>query len=104
MEEQLPLSVSAASPPGLTLIAGSDVIRPLVPACRLVREYLDSAPSSAVEDAIDTLSSTGGSVLKMVHTHDGAAAACMMLAYGSAKDRKRLVKVCSDVCLVLRVC
>ena len=27
-----------------------------------------------------------------VHTHDGAAAACMLLAYGSAKDRKRLVK------------
>lgn len=34
----------------------------------------------------------GEAVLRMVHTHDGAAAACMALAYGSAKDRKRLVK------------
>jgi hypothetical protein len=32
-------------------------------------------------------------VLKMVHTHEGAAAVTMMLAYGSAKDRKRLAKV-----------
>jgi len=28
----------------------------------------------------------------MVHTHDGAAAACMVVAYGSARDRKRIVK------------
>jgi len=28
----------------------------------------------------------------MVHAHDGAAAACVLLAYGSAKDRKRLIK------------
>ena len=27
-----------------------------------------------------------------VHTHDGAAAVCMLVAYGSAKDRKRLIK------------
>jgi pumilio family protein 6 len=28
----------------------------------------------------------------MVHTHDGAAAACMAVAYGTPRDRKRLVK------------
>jgi hypothetical protein len=63
------------------------------PPPRLVKEYLDNVPASSVEDLVDTCSATGGSVLKMVHTHEGAAAVCMMLAYGSAKDRKRLVKV-----------
>ncbi|KAI8470969.1 MAG: pumilio family protein [Monoraphidium minutum] len=59
---------------------------------RLLRELLEAAPSSVVADAVDTLAATGGSVLKMVHTHDGAAAACMALAYGTPRDRKRLVK------------
>lgn len=30
--------------------------------------------------------------MKLVHTHDGAAAVAMALAYGTPKDRKRLVK------------
>eukprot|EP00877_Chromochloris_zofingiensis_P001125 jgi/Chrzof1/11012/Cz05g20110.t1 len=59
---------------------------------RLVREFLEAAPSSAIVDAVDTLAQTGGNVLKMVHTHDGAAAACMLFAYGTPKDRKRLIK------------
>jgi pumilio family protein 6 len=46
----------------------------------------------SVEDAVDTLTQSGTDVLKMVHTHDGAAAACMIMAYGSAKDRKRMIK------------
>ncbi len=41
---------------------------------------------------MDTLCQTGGQVLKMVHTHEGAAATCMLLAYGMARDRKRLVR------------
>ena len=45
-----------------------------------------------MEDVADTMSQTGPALLKMVHTHDGAAAICMLLAYGSAKDRKRLIK------------
>jgi len=45
-----------------------------------------------VADVVDTLAATGGNVLKLVHTHDGAAAAAMALAYGTPKDRKRLVK------------
>jgi pumilio family protein 6 len=45
-----------------------------------------------VADVVDTLAATGGNALKLVHTHDGAAAAAMALAYGTPKDRKRLVK------------
>jgi len=63
-----------------------------LPRRRLVREFLECAPSMSVEDAVDTLTQSGTDCLKMVHTHDGAAAACMLLAYGSAKDRKRLLK------------
>lgn len=59
---------------------------------RLLREYLDVAPGSLVAEAVDTLAATGGNALKMVHTADGAACACAALAYGSARDRKRLVK------------
>jgi hypothetical protein len=47
---------------------------------------------SIVADVVDTLAATGGNALKLVHTHDGAAAAAMALAYGTPKDRKRLVK------------
>jgi len=50
------------------------------------------AVRSLVADLVDTLAATGGNALKLVHTHDGAAAAAMALAYGTPKDRKRLVK------------
>lgn len=59
---------------------------------RLLKEYLEEAPASVVQDAVDTLSQVGGNVLKMVHTHEGAQAACMVVCYGTAKDRKRLVR------------
>jgi pumilio homology domain family member 6 len=58
--------------------------------CRLIAEYLTAAPTSAVEDAVQTLA--GVNLLRMAHTHDGAAAACAVLAYGTAKDRKQAVK------------
>jgi pumilio family protein 6 len=45
-----------------------------------------------VSDVVDTLAATGGNALKLVHTHDGSTAAAMALAYGTPKDRKRLVK------------
>jgi hypothetical protein len=66
-----------------------------LPRCprRLVRDFLECAPGSAVEDAVQTLSATGEAVLRMVHTHEGAAAACMVLAYGAPKDRKKLVRL-----------
>lgn len=51
-----------------------------------------AAVRSVVADVVDTLAATGGNALKLVHTHDGAAAAAMALAYGTPKDRKRLVK------------
>ena len=63
-----------------------------LPLVRLIRDFLECAPSLSVEDAVDTLTASGTDVLKMVHTHDGAAAACMIIAYGSAKDRKHMVK------------
>eukprot|EP00882_Tetradesmus_deserticola_P007752 GHRQ01008162.1.p1 GENE.GHRQ01008162.1~~GHRQ01008162.1.p1 ORF type:complete len:623 (+),score=334.69 GHRQ01008162.1:65-1933(+) len=59
---------------------------------RLLRELLAEAPGSVVADAVDTLAAAGGNALKLVHTHDGAAAFCMALAYGTPKDRKRLLK------------
>lgn len=34
----------------------------------------------------------GTALLHMVHTRDGARAACAVLAYGTAKDRRRVVK------------
>ncbi|KAF6262527.1 armadillo-type protein [Scenedesmus sp. NREL 46B-D3] len=63
---------------------------------RLLRELLTEAPGSIVADAVDTVAAAGGNALKLVHTHDGAAAACMALAYGTPKDRKRLVKGMKD--------
>ncbi len=59
---------------------------------RLLREFLESAPALSVEDAVDTLSATGQALLRMVHTHDGAAVVCAALGYGTARDRKRIVK------------
>ncbi|GLC37797.1 hypothetical protein PLESTB_001477700 [Pleodorina starrii] len=59
---------------------------------RLVKEYLECATGLSVEEAVETLSQTGEAVLRMVHTHDGAAAACMVLAYGTPRDRKRVVR------------
>ncbi|KAG1679299.1 hypothetical protein FOA52_009329 [Chlamydomonas sp. UWO 241] len=59
---------------------------------RLIRDFMECAPSMSVEDAVDTLSQSGTDVLKMVHTHEGSAVVCMLIAYGSAKDRKRIIK------------
>jgi pumilio family protein 6 len=59
-------------------------------AHRLISEYLKNAPPSLVEDAVESLS--GEALLHMIHTHEGTEAACMVLAYGSAKDRKKAIK------------
>ena len=59
-------------------------------AHRLIMEYLKSASPSLVEDAVETLS--GEHLLHMIHTHEGAEAACMVIAYGSAKDRKKSIR------------
>eukprot|EP00887_Chlorella_sp_A99_P001683 scaffold8.g1683.t1 len=57
---------------------------------RLVAEYMEHAPASLVADAAEYLS--GEPLLHMVHTKDGASAACCVLAYGTAKDRKKAVR------------
>ena len=59
-------------------------------AHRLIAEYMKNAPASLVEDAVESLS--GEALLHMIHTHEGVEAACMVLAYGSAKDRKKAVR------------
>ena len=41
-------------------------------------------------DAVESLS--GEPLLHVAHTHDGARAACMALAWGTPKDRKKAVK------------
>jgi pumilio family protein 6 len=56
----------------------------------LISEYLKSAPPSLIEDSVESLS--GDALLHMIHTHEGVEAACMVLAYGSAKDRKKAIK------------
>jgi hypothetical protein len=63
---------------------------PPIPYLRLVAEYIEFAPASLVADAAESLS--GDPLLHMVHTRDGVAAACAVLAYGTAKDRKKAVR------------
>ncbi|PRW61613.1 pumilio-like protein 24 [Chlorella sorokiniana] len=57
---------------------------------RLLAEFMEFSPASVVADAAENLS--GDPLLHMVHTKDGAKAACMTLAYGTAKDRKKALK------------
>ncbi|KAK9834069.1 hypothetical protein WJX81_007630 [Elliptochloris bilobata] len=57
---------------------------------RLIAEYLQAAPRSAVAEAVETLA--GPALLRMVHTRHGALVACQVLAFGTAKDRKKAVK------------
>ena len=59
-------------------------------AHRLIAEYLAASPASLVADAVESLS--GEALLHMLHTHHGATASCMVLAYGTAKDRKKAIK------------
>lgn len=59
-------------------------------AHRLIAEYLAAAPASLVADAVESLS--GDALLHMLHTHHGATASCMVLAYGTAKDRKKAIR------------
>ena len=58
--------------------------------CRLVRDYMDAAPASAVADMAEMLA--GPNILHMVHSHAGAHVACHVLALGTAKQRKKVIK------------
>jgi pumilio homology domain family member 6 len=57
---------------------------------RLVSEYLQLAPSDLVQDSVELL--CGEPLVRMAHTHDGAAAGAAMLGWASAKQRKKAVK------------
>ena len=59
-------------------------------AFRLVAEFLECSPASLVADAVESL--CGEPLLHMVHTKEGARAACMALAYATAKERKKAVR------------
>lgn len=69
---------------------------------RLVAEYLQAAPRSAVAEAVETLAGPG--LLRMVHTRHGALVACIVLAFGTAKDRKKAVKAMKGAPLSLLLC
>lgn len=58
--------------------------------CRLVSEYMQLAPSDMLQDCVENLS--GEAVIRMVHTHDGCRVGCMVAAYSTPKQRKKLVK------------
>ncbi len=53
------------------------------------------APGGALVDIIAGLA--GETMMRFVHTRDGAAVGCMVLAYGSPKDRKKGVKAMKGV-------
>ncbi|KXZ52825.1 hypothetical protein GPECTOR_8g209 [Gonium pectorale] len=75
----------------LTPIMEKAILHPPI-THRLVKDYLECSTGLSVEEAVETLAQTGEAVLRMVHTHEGAAAACMVLGYGTPRDRKRLVR------------
>ena len=51
---------------------------------------MDAAPASAVADMVEMLA--GPNILHMVHSHAGAHVACRVLALGTAKQRKKVIK------------
>lgn len=51
---------------------------------------MDAAPSTAVADVAEMLA--GPAILHMVHSHAGADVACRVLALGTAKQRKKVIK------------
>lgn len=58
--------------------------------CRLVAEYMEAAPQTAVADVVEMLA--GPPLLHMVHSRSGATAACQVLAMATAKQRKKVIK------------
>jgi hypothetical protein len=68
--------------------------------CRLVSEYMQLAPADMLQDAVELL--CGEAVLRMIHTHNGCRVGCMVAAYSSPKERKKLVKAMKGH--VLKMC
>ncbi|CAD7699200.1 unnamed protein product [Ostreobium quekettii] len=59
---------------------------------KLIVEYLLNAPSAFVEEVVQTMAEVGDAVMKMVHTREGARASAMVVAYGTPKTRKAVVR------------
>ena len=68
--------------------------------CRLVSEYMQLAPADMLQDAVELL--CGEAVLRMIHTHNGCRVGCMVAAYSSPKERKKLLKAMKGH--VLKMC
>ena len=51
---------------------------------------MDAAPATAVTDVVEMLA--GPAIMHMVHSHAGADVACRVLALGTAKQRKKVIK------------
>ena len=51
---------------------------------------MDAAPPTAVTDVVEMLA--GPPIMHMVHSHAGADVACRVLALGTAKQRKKVIK------------
>ena len=48
------------------------------------------APADMLQDTVESL--IGEATLRMVHTHEGCRVGCMVTAYSTPKQRKKLVK------------
>jgi pumilio homology domain family member 6 len=58
--------------------------------CRLLSEYMQLAPADMLQDAVSLMA--GEAVLRVIHTHDGCRVGCMVAAYSTPKERKKLLK------------
>lgn len=67
----------------------------MVGNCRLVAEFLQCAAPMARQEIVDNLA--GEPLLRMVHTHDGALAAALVLSFAGAKDCKKFVKAMKGI-------
>ena len=61
-----------------------------VPTQRALSEYMQHATPLEIYDVAELL--CGPALLRLCHTQDGARVACMCVAAGTAKDRKKVVK------------
>ena len=64
-------------------------------ADRLMAEYLETAPASAAGEAVEMLA--GPPLLHCVHSRAGAQVAVRVLAQGTAKQRKKVIKAMKGV-------
>ena len=62
--------------------------------CRFLAEYIAVSPGSSVAEAVQLLA--GPPLVRMVHTKHGAQVNCAVISYGSAKDRKKVIKAMAE--------